>query len=118
MKNHLGFTYSEIVGGVLIAFREQSKQSQSEIAKEIGIGQTAYSRIEQGLTQGLSPHVLAIIAHTWCIDPHKIYFIADKVVTKLLKLGFVFVYQKIDKNHMKITKSSLQKIIHECMVEQ
>ena len=76
---HAGLSYASIVSRVISELRKALNLSQEELAKRIGLTQSALSRVEHGDTVFNADHAIAI-APALGVLPHEIFAIADQAV--------------------------------------
>jgi transcriptional regulator with XRE-family HTH domain len=72
----LATSYPALVGAVLVNLREDRRLKQAELAEQVGIAGSTWSRIENG-TSGLSIDQLAQVAHALSVRPGEILRHAD-----------------------------------------
>lgn len=80
-------TYPAVVGQVLAKHRKSRSITQQQIAQKIGVGQTAWSKIEKG-TVPITIEQLALVAAVLGTTPSKLLAQADAVVEEARKRGF------------------------------
>lgn len=81
-----GTTYLAIVGQVIVLRRKDMGLNQSDLAKKIGVSQSAWSRTEKGLSN-LSVAQLIKVADTLEILPGEIIANADEAKIELERNG-------------------------------
>ncbi|MBL4828994.1 MAG: helix-turn-helix transcriptional regulator [Aliivibrio sp.] len=86
-----GTTYSAIVGNVIKRLRDTKSISQGDMAKEMGISQAAWSKLENGKST-LSASQLAKAADYLSIPTHQIIHYADDTKKGLKENGMTVTY--------------------------
>jgi transcriptional regulator with XRE-family HTH domain len=71
-------TYPAIVGAVLVAIRERAGVKQADVAAQVGLAASTWSRVEAG-TSGLSVEQVARAADALHVLPSAILDVADRV---------------------------------------
>lgn len=80
--------YPAVVGRVLYRLRRAAKLEQAQLAASIGVGQSAYSRIELGATAP-TVEALALLARTLGGTPGELLVQADRVTALARREGLV-----------------------------
>lgn len=88
-----GATYAALVGAVISELRSEKGISQGKLAEGVGIGQSAWSRIEKGGAV-MSVDQLARAANTIGVTPSEIVQRADNTVRQMRAQGFEVSYDK------------------------
>jgi transcriptional regulator with XRE-family HTH domain len=78
--------YAAVVGGVVERLRKQRRVTQGQMAAALGIGQPAYSRLEQGQS-AMNVFQLGHVAAQLCTTPSAIMSGADAVANQLRAQG-------------------------------
>lgn len=86
MSSTTATTYQTIIGGIIAQQRKLVGLSQGELADKMEISQSAWSRVEKGLTN-LSIEQLVKVANVLNTQPHVLVKMADDVKTRLLGQG-------------------------------
>jgi len=79
-------TYPAVVGYVLGWHRDQAGLNQQELAEQMGMSPSTWSRIERG-ESALTMDQLAAVAQVLEVEPGRILRDADNVVGQLAKRG-------------------------------
>ncbi len=87
-------TYSRIVGAIIVALRKDAKIEQEEMANELSLSQSAWSRVETGTTQ-ITVAQLAQAARVLKKRPWEILRRVDVLVEQVERAG-VAVEDRID----------------------
>jgi transcriptional regulator with XRE-family HTH domain len=88
-------TYPTLVGRVIAGMRDEKELKQSDLALELGLAQSSYSRLEAGESV-LNLSQLRIIAKRLDSSPHDVLKLADKYEVALLRQGVQVVSEKQD----------------------
>lgn len=81
-------TYSAIVGVILERLRSERGLDQKRMAELVGLGQSTWSRVENGAS-ALTIEQLATTAAALGASPHEILALADRSVANLRQRGVV-----------------------------
>lgn len=90
-----GTTYQAIVGEVIALHRKELELNQAELAKMIGMSQSAWSRVEKGFSN-LTLEQLTKVAAALEIEPSQIISEADTAKKKLEANGISVAERKSD----------------------
>lgn len=88
-----GATYTALVGAVITDLRNQKVISQGDLAKGVGMSQSAWSRIEKGGAV-MSVDQLARAAKKLGVLPGEILARADNTARQMQAQGFEVSYEK------------------------
>lgn len=88
-----GTTYSAVIGQILVHLREEAGKHQAELAKDVGMQQSTWSRVENGQSS-LSVEQLDLAASALGTSSDAIVRQADVARDKLTKHGVNVVHRK------------------------
>lgn len=83
-------SYSSILGQMIAQARNERSLSQEQLASSLGITQTAWSRIERGVTS-ITAEQLRRVANVLQCKPYEIVHKADEAVEKATDSGWEIV---------------------------
>lgn len=90
-----GTTYQAIVGEVIVLRRKDLGLNQADLAKKIGVSQSAWSRVEKGLSN-LTVEQLTKVASVLGVAPNQIIAEADQAKVSLELDGIQVAETKSD----------------------
>lgn len=94
-------TYPAVVGQVLAKHRKSRSITQQQIAQKIGVGQTAWSKIEKGIVP-ITVEQLALVAAVLGTTPGELLGQADAVVTEANRRGFRVLPKRVSDDSLAI----------------
>ena len=95
MSRVTGTTYQAIVGEVIVLRRKDLGLNQADLAKKIGVSQSAWSRVEKGLSN-LTVEQLTKVASVLGVAPNQIIAEADQAKVALELDGIQVAETKSD----------------------
>ena len=95
MSRVTGTTYQAIVGEVIVLRRKDMGLNQADLAQRIGISQSAWSRVEKGLSN-LTVEQLTKVASVLGVAPNQIIAEADQAKVALQHDGVQVAGTKSD----------------------
>ncbi len=95
MSRVTGTTYQAIVGEVIVLRRKDLGLNQADLAEKIGMSQSAWSRVEKGLSN-LTIEQLTKVASILNVAPNQIIAEADDAKTALERDGIQVAETKSD----------------------